>query len=258
MFFVLRDSIVSFCIAMLFGLAAWWTYHKYKAASQDRRDWDAALLFNAVKSGNVKTFCVFLRPFYVTNQISETTYTYSGSPPQNLQTYELEDAFIRAFDTIMPVVALGKPGEVFGVGRILVDENAWKKSASELMRRASLILCIPSMRPGSQWELDLIIQNGYLNKTVFLMPPEFYKRDKQDWTLVREHMRNNGLTIPRYISHGMFFSINANGVCFTERFAMKGLRSPIRKAVLRLIQHAKSATQQAPSSSSAKTIATAG
>jgi hypothetical protein len=54
--------------------------------------------------------------------------------------YKLEDTIVEAFRHTMPVVALGKPGETFGIGRILVDEESWQRSASELMHRASLLM----------------------------------------------------------------------------------------------------------------------
>jgi hypothetical protein len=67
--------------------------------------------------------------------------------------------------------ALGKPGETFGVGRILVDDDSWQSATPELMRDSSLIICVPSSRPGSKNELDQIIRTDYRTKTVFIMPP---------------------------------------------------------------------------------------
>ena len=54
---------------------------------------------------------------------------------------------IVSLEKMMPVVALGKPGEVIGIGRILMDEKAWRSAAAELMANASLIICIPSRAP---------------------------------------------------------------------------------------------------------------
>jgi hypothetical protein len=101
------------------------------------------------------------------------------SPPATLpsQTYtilefQLEETIISGFKRLMPIVALGTPGEVQGVGRILMSENTWKIAASELLCHSSLILCILSGHPGTLWELDEIINNGYLSNAVFLMPPD--------------------------------------------------------------------------------------
>ena len=41
--------------------------------------------------------------------------------------HPLEDTIVKAFRYTIPVVALGKPGETFGIGRILVDNDVGKK-----------------------------------------------------------------------------------------------------------------------------------
>jgi len=71
-----------------------------------------------------------------------------------IHVYPLEDTIVEAFRDTMPVVALGKPGETHGVARILVDDENWQSAASELMPRALLLICVPSSRPESQWELN--------------------------------------------------------------------------------------------------------
>lgn len=132
-------------------------HRKYVASYQARRDAAAIKLFNAARSsGDEQKFAVFLRPFYTRDKIKSTqvimipqfqgtTVTYT----QIYNDYQLEEMVVEAFRYTMPVIALGKPGETFGVGRILVDEEQWQGAASELTRRASLIICLPSSRPGS-------------------------------------------------------------------------------------------------------------
>ena len=104
---------------------------KDHAEWQTRRDQAAITLFNAVKSGDQKEFAVFLRPFYTTDQIqtTETKKTISTSPGRSDSStnteeirHPLEDTIVEAFRYTMPVVGLGKPGEAFGVGRILVAQ----------------------------------------------------------------------------------------------------------------------------------------
>ena len=165
--------------------------HKEAAASyQMRRDKAAIALFNAAISGDQQKFAVFLRPFYTTDKIY-TNQTIIVSQQWGTTTiiipHKLEDTLVEAFRSTLPVVALGKPGETFGVGRILVDEDSWQKAASELMQRASLLICLPSSRPGSHWEMNQITLNHYLSKTVFIMPPNppssfrTWKDLKEDW-----------------------------------------------------------------------------
>jgi len=149
---------------------------KDHAEWQTRRDQAAITLFNAVRSGDQKEFAVFLRPFYTTDHIETVEESRvsqgSGKSETEFIHHPLEDTIVEAFRYTMPVVGLGKPGETFGVGRILVDENNWQSAASELMSRASLIICLPSSHPGSHWEMNQIILNNYLSKAVFIMPPD--------------------------------------------------------------------------------------
>jgi hypothetical protein len=145
---------------------------------------------------------------------------------------------------LMPIVALGKPGEVQGVGRILMTESTWKVAASELLRHSSLILCIPSSHPGTVWELDEIIHNGYLSKAVFLMPPDPSDPSKKffpgkwktmidDWNRSVAYMKSHGIVIPEYQKGGLLFSVKPTVGCFIEKLDLSSPRR-LRKAILRL------------------------
>jgi hypothetical protein len=84
----------------------------------------------AAISGDEKNFAVFLRPFYTTDKIQTTQMimillSFRSIAFQTIG-YKLEDMIVKAFHRRIPVVALGKPGETFGVGRILADEEAGK------------------------------------------------------------------------------------------------------------------------------------
>ena len=114
-----------------------------RTSEQKRRDEYALALFTAVRSGEVAKFAVFLRPFYITGNI---TFEVSGGPQGAPTRFDIEEILINAL--AMPVLALGNPGEAYGVGRILENEDSWKSAVSNLMRQASLILCMPSGRPG--------------------------------------------------------------------------------------------------------------
>jgi hypothetical protein len=71
------------------------------------------------------------------------------------------------------------------------------------MSRASLILCVPSAHQGTAWELEQIVQNGYLAKTLFFMPISIssfssLQQQREDWNLVVEFMGRYGVSFPRY------------------------------------------------------------
>jgi hypothetical protein len=226
-------------------------YSKVRKLVQTRRDDFALIIFDEARAGNVARFALFLRPFYVTGKLHLQVIVSTAVNPSNYFTqtytvldYQLEETITNGFKRLMPIVALGKPGEVQGVGRILMNENTWKEAVSELLRHSSLILCIPSNHPGTLWELDEIIGNGYLSKVVFLMPPDpsdpskkfFSKQWKtmiDDWNLAAAHMRSRGLVIPDYREDGLLFAVKSPVDCFIEKLDLSSPRH-LRKAILRL------------------------
>ena len=234
LYLISNDKPIYASFLMVFCLGASYLLYKESkraaASYQARRDQAAITLFNAVRSGVQQKFGVFLRPFYTTDRIETkqplmipqwlggtmTFRTYNIEHP-------LEDTLVEAFRHTLPIVALGKPGETFGVGRVLMDEDSWQKAASELMRLASLLICLPSSRPGSQWEMNQIILNHYFSKTVFIMPPDSSsfktKQLKEDWDLLKQQMVSNGITLPEYRADGLFFSVDARGQCVTEKLS---------------------------------------
>ena len=231
-------GLAPFLIVMCLG-ASYLLYREYKEAAasyQMRRDKAAITLFKAVISGDQQKFAVFLRPFYTTDKIQQTQVImvpqWSGSSMTvrpMMMVHKLEDILVEAFSSTLPVVALGKPGETFGVGRILVDEDSWQKAASELMQRASLLICQPSSRPGSHWEINQIMLNHYFSKTVFIMPPNpafrTWKELKEDWDLLKQQVDSKGITIPEYKSDGLLFSVDARGQCIIEKFSLNSTRT---------------------------------
>jgi hypothetical protein len=206
-------------------------HKEYVASYQARRDKAAIKIFNAVRSsGDQQKFGVFLRPFYTTDKIKSRemmmipTQTGQGSMTYTQIPIEhpLEDTIVEAFRYTMPVVALGKPGETFGVGRILVDEGGWQKAATELMDRAALIIFQPSSRPGSFWEMNEIMLHRYLSKTVFIVPPDpaGWKELREDWNLLKKNMASSCITLPDYRAEGLLFCIDAKGQCISEKLRL--------------------------------------
>jgi hypothetical protein len=225
---------------ILCGAASYVLYNRHKkyiAGYQGRRDLAAIKTFNAATSSSYEKFAVFLRPFYTMDKIiSEqiiTTYTTQPSGVVQINTtrltYPLEDAIVKAFSRTMPIIALGKPGETFGVGRILVDEDEWRTAATGLIDRAALIIFQPSSRPGSAWEIEHITVHRYLGKTVFIVPPYpgKWKELVEDWDVLRKNMASAGIIFPEYKSKGLLFSIDAKG-----QFISEDLRLDSKKKLL--------------------------
>jgi hypothetical protein len=235
-FFTDYSPLAILLIILCFG-ASYTLYKRHKeyvASYQARRDEAAIKIFNAVRASSYEQkFAVFLRPFYTTDKIISrhimmmpvqygTTTTYQTV----IIEHRLEDAIVDAFRRTMPVVALGKPGETFGVGRILADEDSWQKAAAELMDRAALIIFQPSSRPGSFWEMNQIMLHRYLSKTVFIMPPNptKWKDLRGDWDLLKQNISSSGITFPEYQEDGLLFSVDAKGQFISEKLFLDSTR----------------------------------
>ena len=92
------SSLTLFLTLIVLGFGGMALMRKANHMKQLRRDKDAMLLFNAVKSGNIHKFAVFLRPFYTKGKVA--VMYGDQSPP------ELESTLIAAFDDSTPVIAL--------------------------------------------------------------------------------------------------------------------------------------------------------
>jgi len=208
-------------------------YHRMRRIGQKQRNSYAHCIFNAVRSGEIQSFGIFLRPFYTTDRIRvRVPASYQGG---NV-TYFLEDQLVAALKKTIPIVALGRLDEA-GVGRILTDDD-WQHVAFSLIDHASLIICIPSMRCGTKRELDYIMHNGFLRRTIFLMPPDDrilfkFKTLREDWRAVSDYMASNGINLPEYLPAGLLFSINAKGEYIKEKLDLTS-RWSIRRAIERL------------------------
>jgi hypothetical protein len=216
----------SYAIVLLFLLGGFFS-SKYIRLAQQRRDEYALSLFTAARAGRIEKFAVYLRPFYITSKIK---VRYGKA------THELEEILVNALS--MPVFGLGKPGEVYGVGRILINEDSWRIAASELMSDATTIIYMPSHHPGTLWELYELLHDQYLAKTIFFMPRDpspFWSKWNElrnDWDGVVADMKNRGLQIPPYNRKGLLFAIRPTG-CFVEDFSLYS-SGRLRAAIERL------------------------
>ena len=77
--------------------------------------------------------------------------------------------------SIGPVIAIGRPDDVVppvGVPRLYVETIDWQEVVIGLMHDASLIVVGISDSTGLRWEVEQLTTRHYLEKTVFVVPPE--------------------------------------------------------------------------------------
>jgi hypothetical protein len=213
-------------------------------AVQEDRDLRTAQLFEQLKNGRAienspERIILYLRPFAVTGSIKQdegeffetvdgTARQDEGDPGteqwrrttlpvghmnvgigENASLFEqnsdMELVLEHALHGAGHFIALGRPGEALGAGRLLTTEAEWRNSVTLLIEAASLCIVIPSAQPGTQWELRHIVQNGHLEKCCILMPPAFGKASSaNEWQAARAALADV-LSLPEYQPNGGMF-----------------------------------------------------
>jgi hypothetical protein len=202
------------------------SWHKRK--EQAKRDIRATHLMEACRSGSgdVGDFSLYLRAFETTGQMPFQRLEavgYDGRSGHDVHV-DFETSLAEALEKDAPVVALGRPGEHFGAGRILTDDASWQEDLAVLAKSATLLLVLPSTRPGTQWEIDWIIDNRMLHKTLWLQPPTQQGRLqdwlglngqrfdwKSAWQPILERLGERGISVPAYQKDGAIFTFGNDG-----------------------------------------------
>jgi hypothetical protein len=197
---------------------------------QNARDQESATLSASLGAapGTGQNFALYLRPFTVTKNIPTSLpgTHYTDSEFDGVLDFEaiLQDAV----QAIMPLVALGRPLETYGAGRILTGDEDWQSKIIPLMQAARIIFIIPSHRPGTLWEINHITENRLLEKCIFIMPPEGAVRwtrgpeqdwqydeplvnQSGDWETTRQTLEELGLHLPSYEQTGALFTLDGSG-----------------------------------------------
>jgi hypothetical protein len=72
-----------------------------------------------------------------------------------------------------PFVAIGRPGEALprlGAARTYASDTEWRARALEMMAASRLIAVIVGATPGLGWELGQIVERGWTDKLLLLIP----------------------------------------------------------------------------------------
>lgn len=165
-----QASVVSFVVLFVGGWFVRIHDEKMMYLKHDR----AQALVESKTQAIPSNLVMYLRPFDSTNKyfinsewmniFSEYGFSYDASD-------DIEMLISKSLQRKYEFVALGKPGEHRGAGRILVNEEDWKEQVERLSKGSLFILIIPSHKEGTLWEIEMIMNNGLLDKTIFIIPP---------------------------------------------------------------------------------------
>jgi hypothetical protein len=176
-------------------------------------------IFEELQQGNRPRFHFYLRPFVITNRVripndkrsSDLFDTTRHSQPT---TYDFEQTLEDA--STLRLIALGRPGEAIGAGRIETDEENWWDRFIILADAAEKIVIIPSYLSGTRREIEWLKAEKKLHKCIFLCPPAGVSAGlnlKSDWD--RTILESN-IKIPAYALGGKFFRVDDDGELVRE------------------------------------------
>lgn len=149
-----------------------------------------------------RAFVLYLRTFGVTGLLNIGGLDFESSMAYNLA-------------PMMPMIALGHPGEAIGAGRILTTDEHWREEILRLVDKAERIMLIPSHREGTKWEIAKLKENQLFGKTIFAMPPEMAFGDgrySDEWNRAAAALAPIGVTLPPHYSAGLLFTLGPDGV----------------------------------------------
>jgi hypothetical protein len=212
-------------------------------AGQKRRDERAAFVMSRLEQGGpIPEYSVYLRTFGITAKlgVSYRENTLLTAQVDRDDHRDLETLLAQSFETYQPLIALGKPGEHIGAGRLLTEEETWRDKIEVLLTNSSTIVMIPSHRDGTRWEVEWIISRNQQRKAFFLMPPtdKFTKTaNLESWRIAAEILGPLGLHLPQYSERGMIFTINEDGHPRATRPLPKKVRPAKLRRLIKHLQH---------------------
>ncbi len=208
--------------------------------NQRRRDKKAAQLLRRItdgsKSGKASAYALFLRPFSTTSRLTIANPSRRWLPLlpgyfSHESTLEFETLLSEALAPDLPLIALGRPGEHIGAGRIETPDDEWRRIFERLVEHATWVVMIPYDQGETRWEVDWLTSRGYLAKVVWMMPPKLKSSriDMQSyWDQVRQGLRSSGLGLPVYTPAGQFFRLGRTGRFFRGRYLPKLTMSQLK------------------------------
>jgi hypothetical protein len=99
-----------------------------------------------------------------------------------------EESLAWELSTYGPVTAVGRPGgstHTLGAARELFTDETWQGHVVERMSNARSIAVVIGETPGLEWEIETIARHGFLDKTLFLMPPGEADDQRRRWQFMQ-------------------------------------------------------------------------
>jgi hypothetical protein len=198
MLFVVGVSLAIFVLARVLS-------RRSKIDRQPLRDLEANL---------AGPFCLFLRTFYFDqNARFPNPYLRLGLYSVEPFTIGPEEFVARVLEPSLHVREVGGTNAI-ATSRIRLDDRQWHEVVRDACARASLIVILPLIHEDINheiageamlWEFMHLAENGDLNKTLALMPPNIPRHSKTNpnaWERTRLHSSEFCVDLPVYDKRG--------------------------------------------------------
>ena len=183
-----------------------------------------------------KNYILYLRPFAVTEKFYrpgnlENTekdiwdpIRYDPLPDET--PFHPERLLSGVSSPYFEVVGLGKKGQHWSFGTVMVDESGWQDVVKKLARCASVIFVIPSSHEGTYWEMEFIATDKLLHKTIFFMPPLSKKgstTEEEFWNNALIAASRLNLNLPKYDFSGCLITFDDSKEIIEKNYLLKDM-----------------------------------
>ena len=191
---------------------------KVAKADQAEADHQAAV---AVANEDFEGKALYLRSFELDGMFIMNTdhrNLFSWEQYDRPGTDTIERIFYDATSATYPLIGLGGRGDIeFGIAAAGLSSD-WEKKVRKGVQQCSLIFIVPLSTEGVMREVRMIIEEGALSKTIFIMPPDnhmFQFRgnvsfEKKWIDTVKIFDRELRVILPAYSKNGLLFTIDRN------------------------------------------------
>jgi hypothetical protein len=232
----ISDSLTSFesmayvvgagFVACALGFAMIFAMARQQATAQRARNEQTTALFQRIRARQPleRPLFVYLRPFSAAK---------AGTPTEQL--------VVELLERRGTLCCVGESDFHVGMGRIVLRDDEWQSAVLDLCERAAAIVIYPAASHGTLWELSQLTARGWLDRTLFFMPPNIliahalsplarFADSRQraqleahdlrsSWERARSRSREFGVELPAYRDEGGLFRLAAGQVEWVTLFA---------------------------------------
>jgi len=138
-------------------------------------------------------------------------------------------------------VAIGRPGEVHGAGKVLTTDAEWRGEFVRLATSASLVCSVPALYESTLWELEWLAQHQMFEKTLMIFTALHTAPEEEKFRLeaLRKKLAEYGWHLPDNLSTSSFVLFNRDGSIKRHYPGTRFRKSEIAGIVAQSLEHSR-------------------